>query len=108
MDTKDSIEEIEGVIKNKEIVLVYFGNNLWGVCKDLKPKVLAMLLDYPKVKTIYVDVEKSHNTAVHFNIFTIPGIIVYVDGKESIREAKHMSIGHIENRIDRYYNLIFN
>jgi hypothetical protein len=67
-----------------------------------------MLENYPKIKTIYVDVEKSHNTAVYFNIFTIPGIIVYVDGKESIREAKHMSIGDLENRIDRYYNLIFN
>lgn len=67
-----------------------------------------MIQNYPKVKSIYVDGEKSHNTAVHFNIFTFPGIVVYVDGKESIREAKHMSIGDIESRIDRYYNLIFN
>ena len=66
-----------------------------------------MLLNYPKVKTIYVDGVKSHNTAVHYNMFTLPGLIVYVDGKESIREAKHMSIGDIEGRIDRYYNLIF-
>lgn len=108
MHIMNSIEDIKNIIKNNEIVLVYFGNNLWGVCKDLKPKVLAMLQNYPNVKTIYVDGEKSHNTAVHFNIFTFPGIIVYVDGKESIREAKHMSIGDIESRIYRYYNLIFN
>lgn len=107
MDIIDSVEEIEQVIGNNEIVLVYFGNNLWGVCKDLKPKVLAMLKDYPEIKTIYVDGEKSHNTAVHYNIFTFPGIIVYVAGKESIREAKHISIGDIHSRIDRYYNLLF-
>lgn len=71
------------------------------------PKVLALLENYPKVKTIYVDGEKSHNTSVRYNIFTFPGIIVYVDGKESIREAKHISIRDIESRIDRYYNLLF-
>lgn len=66
-----------------------------------------MLKDYPEIRTIYVDGEKSHNMAVFFNIFTFPGIIVFVDGKESIREAKHISIGDIESRIDRYYNLLF-
>ena len=66
-----------------------------------------MLKDYPEIRTIYVDGEKFHNMAVFFNIFTFPGIIVFVDGKESIREAKHISIGDIESRIDRYYNLLF-
>lgn len=107
LDILDSIEEIEDIINSNEMVLVYFGNNLWGVCKDLMPKVLALLENYPKVKTIYVDGEKSHNTSVRYNIFTFPGIIVYVDGKESIREAKHISIRDIESRIDRYYNLLF-
>lgn len=74
----------------------------------MKPKVLALLEKYTGIKSIYVDVDKSQNVAINYNIFTIPGIIVYVDGKESIREARHISIGDIDNRINRYYNLLFN
>ena len=107
MDIIDSIEEIDKVIKENEMVLIYFGDNSWSVVKDLKPKVLAMLDDYPKIKRIYVDGDKSHNTAVHYNIFAFPAILVYVDGKESIREAKHISLVEIEGRIGRYYNLLF-
>lgn len=107
MDIIDSIEKIEKLIKENEMVLIYFGDKSWSVVKDLKPKVLAMLEEYPKVKKIYVDGDASPNTAAHFNIFAYPAILVYVDGKESIREAKHISLVEIEGRIARYYNLLF-
>lgn len=104
----DSVESIDNIVKDNEMVLVYFGNSTWGVCVDLKPKVLALLAKYTRIKVIYVDVDRSQNVAINYNIFTIPGIIVFVDGKESIREARHISIGDIDNRINRYYNLLFN
>lgn len=68
---------------------------------------MALLENYPGVEFIYVDVDKSHNVAVHYNIFTIPGILLYVDGKETIREARHISIGDFDSKINRYYNMLF-
>lgn len=103
----DSIELIDKAIKDNKILLIYFGNTTWGVCIDLKPKVLALLKKYPGVEFIYVDVDKSHKLAVHYNIFTIPGILLYVDGKESIREARHISISDFDSKINRYYNMLF-
>lgn len=108
MDILDSKELIDQIIKNNEMVLVYFGTKACGVCNDIKPKIEKILKDYPNINKIYVDVEKSHKVAVDYNIFTIPGIILFVEGKETIREARQISIGDIKNRIDRYYNLLFN
>ncbi len=103
----DSVEMIEKAVEENKMTLVYFGNETWGVCVDIKSKVLALLNKYTEIKFIYVDVESSHNVAVHYNIFTVPGILLYVDGKESIREARHISIGELDTKINRYYNFLF-
>lgn len=69
---------------------------------------MALLEYYTRMKYIYIDIYKSPKIAFNYNIFTMPGILVFVDGKESIREARHISIGDLDNRINRYYNLMFN
>lgn len=107
MNTVDSKELIEEFINNNEMVLVCFGSNICGVCVDMKPKVKKLLEKYPKVKSIYVDVEKLHKVAISYNFFTIPGILLFVEGKETIREARHISMKDIDMRISRYYNLVF-
>lgn len=107
MEIFDSKELIEESIISNDMVLIYFGSKTCGVCVDMKPKVEEMLKEYPKIQSIYVDVEKSHKIAVSYNFFTIPGIIVFVEGKETIREARNISILDLNNRISRYYNLLF-
>lgn len=103
----DSVRLIDELVAENMMTLVYFGNDTWGVCKDIKSKVLTLLEEYPEIKFVYVDVEKSHNVAVHYNIFTVPGILLYVDGKESIREARHISVLDLESKINRYYEMLF-
>lgn len=107
MDILDSKDLIEQAINGNNMVLVYFGSKTCGVCVDMKPKVEEMLKKYPKIKSIYVDVEKSHKIAVSYGFFTIPALLLFVEGKETIREARHISIMDIDNRVSRYYSLLF-
>lgn len=107
MITSDSRELIEGVIKENEMVLVYFGSEAWGVCADLKPKVIGLLENYPKIKSIYVDMAKSHKVGISYDFFTMPGLLLFVEGKETLREARHISIDDLEMKMSRYYNMIF-
>lgn len=107
MVTLDSIELIEEEIKKDEMVLVYFGSETCGVCVDLKPKIIRLLEKYPRIKTIYVDMAKSHKIGITYNFFTMPGLLLFVEGKESLREARHISIVDLDMKISRYYNMIF-
>jgi thiol-disulfide isomerase/thioredoxin len=107
MDMIDSKEAIEQLINNNEVVLVYFGSNNCNVCDAIKPKVNELLKDYPKIKSAQVDVEKSLEISAVYNIFTIPVILVYIEGKEIIREARHISLQDLNSKIDRYYNMLF-
>lgn len=102
-----SNEVIEDLIDQNEMLLIYFGSSTCGVCTDLKPKVKDMMKKYPKIHSIQVDVEKSIKLSAGYNMFTIPGIILFIEGKEVIREARHIGIQDLEKRISRYYNLLF-
>jgi thioredoxin-like negative regulator of GroEL len=100
-------EFIEKLINENEMVLVYFGSETCSVCCAVKPKVEEILKDYPKIKSLQVDVEKSLQVAAEYNIFTIPAILVFIEGKEIIREARHISMQDIDNKIKRYYSMLF-
>jgi thiol-disulfide isomerase/thioredoxin len=104
VDTKDAIKEL---IDNNEMLLLYFGGNGCNVCTAMKPKVQELLKQFPKIKSAQVDAEKSLEIAAAYNIFTIPVILVYIEGNEIIREARHISIQDINDKIERYYNMLF-
>lgn len=107
MDMINSNEVIEGLIKNNEMVLLYFGGDNCGVCTALKPKVQELLKNYPRIKSAQVDVEQSLKISAYYNIVTIPAILVFIEGKEIIREARHISILELNSKLKRYYNMFF-
>jgi hypothetical protein len=45
--------------------------------------------------------------AVNYNMFTIPGILLFIEKKETIREARNISIIDLNSKISRYYKLFF-
>ncbi len=98
---------IRELIENNEMLLIYFGSNSCNVCVAIKPKIDELLKKYPKIKSIQVDVENSVEISAQFNIFTIPAILVFINGKETIREARFISIENLSNKIYRYYGLLF-
>lgn len=102
-----SSEDLKEIISNNEMVLVYFANETCGVCLDMKPKIEFMLKSFPRIKSVYVNVEKLFKIASDYSIFTTPGILVFIEGKETIREARHISLQEINRKLRRYYGLLF-
>jgi thioredoxin-like negative regulator of GroEL len=107
MDYIKSNEELKNIKEKYSMVIVYFGSEMCGVCGALKPKIEEMLKSYPNIKSVQVDVDISLEMAATNNIFTIPGILLFIDGKEAIREARFISVPDIENKISRYYEMYF-
>ncbi|WFD11132.1 thioredoxin family protein [Tepidibacter hydrothermalis] len=108
MDKLYTKEIIDNLIKENDMVLVYFGNKGCGVCNILKPRVRERLKSYPKIKLVEIDVDKNLEAAAQFNIFTIPAILIFIKGKESIRQARYINLEKIEYSIKRYYELFHN
>lgn len=107
MNKINCIEEINGLKNKHEMFLIYFGSNNCGVCLAIKPKLEKMLQKYPNIKLIEVEAEKYPELSAAYNVFAIPVIILYIQGKETIREARIISLEKLEPKISRYYHLLY-
>lgn len=107
MELIDSNKMIQELIDKNEMLLIYFGSNNCNVCVALKPKLEKLFKNYEKIKIINVDVEKSVDISAQHSIFTIPAVLVFINGKEIIREARFISIGDLSDKVSRYYGMLF-
>lgn len=98
-----SIEEIDNFISKARFALLYFSSDSCGVCASLFPKIEVLLKEYPAIELAKADIGQVPAVAGAYSIFTIPAILVFMDGKEIIREARHISVELLKERIERYY-----
>ncbi|HDS08575.1 MAG TPA: thioredoxin, partial [Bacteroides sp.] len=73
-----SLQEVEELIREEKALLIYFSAKSCSVCKTLRPKVWEMITGtFPKMRSIYVDTERSPLIAGQHRVFSIPTILLF-------------------------------
>ena len=103
----NTLYEMDKFIKHNTIAMIYFSSESCSVCGVLLPKIEEMLTKFPKLKIRKIQVDKFTEAAGQYSIFTLPAILVYIEGKEIIREARFISVTMLEGTIERYYGMLF-
>ena len=89
------------------IELLYFSGEHCGVCKVLKPKLLEQVSsNFPNIKIIVIDVEQEQELAAQHTVFTLPVVIIKVDGKEQYRFARSFSVIEVISKLLRIEELM--
>jgi thiol-disulfide isomerase/thioredoxin len=102
------INEIRNLISDKTAVLLYFYNDNCAPCKVLRPKVKELVeTDFPNIEFRLINAEKYPVTSAEYGVFASPTLLVFIEGKEYIRESKNISISELHEKIERYYNMVF-
>ncbi len=103
-----SIEEFQQLKAESPALLAYFSTEICNVCKVLKPKVKQMLEEeFPKMNMAYVKSDILPEIAGQNSVFAAPTIIVFFDGRETIRKSRAIGVGELQQEISRYYSMIF-
>lgn len=105
MEIKNKKIDVDNLISNNDMVILYFSGSDCGVCKIIKPQIIELLNKYPKIKSAEIKTEESIEISAQYNIFTLPSVLMFIDGKEVIRKLRYMSLVELESNISRYYNL---
>ena len=100
-------KELKDLQKSKDMLLIYFGGPTCGVCHDMEPKLDRMLQNYPNIHAVKIEPESLPAIAATYQVFSIPVLILFVEGKETLREAGIISLNALEEKIARYYNLFY-
>ncbi len=103
----DSLNNLESAIRIHPALLVYFYNDACAPCQALRPKVTEMVsAGFPKMELVFINTAGHPEIAANYGIFSAPTLLVFFEGKETIRESKYISIPDLQQRIDRYYRMV--
>lgn len=102
-----TLTEFDEIIKSNLSAAFYLSTPDCSVCKVLKPKFIEFLSEkFPKIKFVYVNIEVAKELAAQKNVFTVPTILFYFDGREYIRKARFLNFDELETELERIYALL--
>jgi thioredoxin 1 len=92
----------ETIQKNK-LVFVDFWASWCGPCRALAPTIEELAKDYcGKVLIGKLDVDENPATAEQFQVFSIPTMIIFKNGKEAERLVGLCAKKNIENALQKH------
>ena len=104
----NSIEILNTILNNNSAVLLYFNTTSCSVGESLEPKVKNLLKNYfPKISFYTIDLNLFPKMAAKYSAFVEPTILVFFEGKETIRKSRNIGIYELQEAIKRPYKLIF-
>jgi len=102
------LQDVMDFIDSGAIRILCFSRPACGVCAAVKPKVEEILEDYPKAEAIYINLDRIPEASGQFSVYALPGILLYVNSKESARIARYFSMEDLQTPLKRYYDLMYN
>ncbi len=103
-----NLKSVNDIIHKKPAVILYFSTSTCNVCRSLKPKLIdAVQKHINKFEIIDIDIATGTDVAASFNVFAIPTVLFFLEGKEFLRKSRHMSIGEVIREIKRPYDMLF-
>ncbi|MBL4561108.1 MAG: thioredoxin family protein [Labilibaculum sp.] len=103
-----SLSGFEKLKEERESFYIYFSAPSCGVCQVLEPKIRDMMQNnFPELKAFHIDSSRQPEISAQLGLYTNPGLLVYLEGKEFLRRSRSIGITQVEEDIKRAYNLLF-
>lgn len=98
----ETLSEYKMIKEQAKFSLFLFGSESCAPCKALKEKIMLWSSSHTQVLTNYVSIENNISLATQENILGAPAILVFVEGKETIRKIGYFSLEEVFTALDRY------
>ncbi|SER18892.1 Thioredoxin [Gracilibacillus ureilyticus] len=95
--------EIHQFIDNNPLSFVYISKNNCSVCHSLYPQIQSVMQEFPNIRLGYIVIDELPSLAGQWSIYTAPVLILFVDGKEYLREARFVPVESFREKVERIY-----
>lgn len=105
-DIKDA-EELSRAI-NAQATAIYFHSEACGVCHAILPQLETLIAEeFPQIGLFRIDAGNNPELCSETGVFTFPTVVVYFEGKETIRMARTINLATFRKSIGRIYRILF-
>jgi len=106
MNSIEDITTFNRILEENNLVLAFFWGHHCSVCHSLKPQLTALLTNFfPEVLFTDIQIEKAPELAAHYSVFTVPVILLFIQGKEYIREVRIVDLSLFHQKLERIIHL---
>ncbi len=102
-----TLDQLQQTIKEEVGVLLYFSGEHCSVCHALRPKFRELFdKEFPQLKQIYLDAQEYADISAHYQVLSLPTMLVFLDGKEFVREGRSVSLHQLTEQLKRPYGMM--
>lgn len=102
-----TLEELQTTIREEVGVLLYFSGEHCNVCHALRPKFKELFdTEFPQLKQIFLDAQEYSEISSHYQVLSLPTILVFMDGREFAREGRTVSLHQLSQNLKRPYEMM--
>ncbi|TQR14214.1 thioredoxin family protein [Psychrobacillus soli] len=106
MVTLTSLTSVEKFIEDHQFSFLYVSRTNCGVCHAILPQLKDLLKEFPLIELGHINADDVEEIAGRLSIFTVPALLLFVDGKEVIREARFVQMQSLREKMSKVYNMI--
>lgn len=106
MNNLTSITSVETFINDHPLSFLYVSRTNCGVCHAILPQLQDLLKEFPLIQLGNINADDVEEIAGRFSIFTVPALLLFVDGKEVIREARFVHMQSLQEKISKIYQMM--
>lgn len=100
-----NINSLKEKISSSELSFVYFGHPECSVCHGLKPQIDKKLSVFSQDVSFYeVNTFDIPEVAGEYSIMTVPVVLLFVNGKEYLRQARFVPVQQLYEQIEKIVN----
>ncbi|WP_235753896.1 thioredoxin family protein [Psychrobacillus sp. INOP01] len=92
---------IESVYEDQQFSFLYVSRNNCGVCHAILPQLKDLLKEFPLIQLGHINADDVEEIAGRLSVLTVPALLLFVDGKEIIREARFVQMQSLHKVADR-------
>lgn len=100
-------KELIDLIENNKMSIIYFTGNACGACEAIKVKIEGILNEFEQIACREVNGEKHIDLAAEYGVFSLPIMLLFIEGREFLRVGRNVNLLELKNNIGRYYNMVF-
>lgn len=103
-----SLDMVENFTHKHSLSFLYISRPDCSVCHALLPQVLELMDQFPRIQLGHINADTVEEIAGKFSIFTVPVLLLLIEGKEYLREARMVHLDQFTQKINKIYELYTN
>jgi len=101
------LDELRTIIAESPMVVALISDMGCNVCLAITPEIIAIEEHFPDVTFVSLDTKEVPAVASEHLVFVYPTLIIFAEGKETVRYERVFSMLDVEAHIERLADLLF-